>query len=161
MSLPVSGQPLQVFDPAPGGTLIQVASVNQSADITTTVLSPTYATLFSASFTTTLPSSDIGIRFYAAYFAQGGGAANIAGNFRFLRNGTPIPPSRGCTGNQVSSRIETVAFDRRIVGVAAGLQTITVEWTRFGGGLGASLAILAASLPDLFGAHMTIENWRP
>ena len=98
------------------------------------------------------------IRFYAALFHTGSFGANVAANFRFRRNGVLIPPSRGTTQNQITARIMCLSFERRITGVAAGLQTIDCEWTRFGGGGLTVLAISAAALPDLFGAGMTVEN---
>lgn len=141
------------------GRLIQARSDNVAANVTTTATAPVYATLFTVALTLTRVS-DLKISMYAAWLHNGGGIGNAAANFRFRRNGVLLPVSRGTTDNALANRITATPFERLIEDVPVGLQTIICEWSRFGAA-GATLRISAASLPDLQGAHMTVENWLP
>ncbi len=142
-----------------GGKLLDSEDANIAGDVSTTALFPAMAVLFTATLTSTLVSSLLHINFYASWFHTGAfPGTNAAAVFRFLLNGVVIPPSRACTENQVTSRIATNAYDRRLT-VAAGVQLVTCEWTRFGAPA-STLRINAGSSPDLFGASMTIQNWK-
>ena len=143
-----------------GGNLLATASSNTTANVTNAVGAPVYTLLHTAALTTTEPSTKLAIFFYASWFHTGAAAfANVAAAFRFSLNGVLIPASRGTTGNEVSSRIVSTHYVREVTGIAPGVQTVTCEWTKFGP-LAATLAISAASLPDLMGSAMVIQSIR-
>lgn len=137
------------------GKLVQTESTNLSADITTAVAVPVYATLLSGTMTTTEASSFLDILFYCS-FDFTGVVASRATSFRLRLDGVLITPSRAATDNSLNDAGQSVAINRR-VSVVAGLHTLLVEWSKFGTG---TLQCLPVTLPNEHGAHLKLEEQR-
>ena len=139
------------------GDLVQTESANLAVDVTTAVAVPAYSTLLTVTITTTLASADLDILFYCAYDFTGV-AGSRASSFRLRLDGVLIPPSRAADDNSLADEAQGVAINRRVLGVAAGLHTILVEWSKFGTG---TLQCLPVTRPDEQGAHLKVEEQRP
>lgn len=137
------------------GELIQVASTNLSADTTTAVAVPVYATLLTGTMTTVTPASFLDILVYAC-FDFTGVVGDRATSFRLRLNGVLIPASRAADDNAPNDRNMSIAINRRVA-IVAGLQTVLLEWSKFGTG---TLQCLPATRPDQHGAHMILEEHR-
>ena len=142
-----------------GGTVVQVVSANQSADISTTSVPPIYATLLTAPAVVLAAAGRLRIFFYASWSHNRVGF-NVAANFRFLDNAVLLPASRGTTGNELASRIVSSSFCR-VISVVAGVHVVRVDWAGFGLAAGAVIQIRPASLPDLEGAQLIVEELTP
>lgn len=143
--------------PAPAGT-VSTASFPLLVNASTTALAPTYATLLTGTLTSVLPSSFLSIGFTTAAFHLGAAGISIAMNFRVRIDGALLAAGGGTTGNALTSMIFSAAYSRRVP-VTEGIHTVAVEWTRFGGPL-QTMNILAAALPDLFHANLTLKEQR-
>lgn len=137
------------------GKLVQTESTNLSADITTAVAVPVYATLLSGAITTTEASSFLDLLFYCS-FDFTGVVGSRATNFRLRLDGVLIPPSRAATDSSLNDAGQSVAINRR-VSVVAGLHTVLVEWSKSGTG---TLQCLPATRPNEHGAHLQLEEQR-
>ena len=137
-------------------SVLRTESVNLAVNASTTALAPTFATLMTGSITTTEVSSYLAITWTGGIFHTGGFAGNAAFNVRFRVDGSLFTTGAGTAGNQLRNRIENLAYQRRTI-VSAGTHVVIVEWARFGGGLNA-IEIRAASLPQLFHAHLTLQE---
>ena len=143
------------------GTIVQVSEFNLAANITTTVLFPVYSTLMTVAMTTTLAASFLNIQQYNTVLFTGGAASNRVCNVRLRLNGALLPVSRANTQNaQTTSQIMSLGMIRRVP-VVAGLQTLIVEWTRFGGAVGNSMHCRPLLLPDLSGAYVQLQEHAP
>lgn len=126
--------------------------------MSTTAQPPVYATLMALGLTTTLAASWLFILFTGAPRHVGAVGINAAMSFRFLLNGVPFAVGAGNTPNQITFRIASVSYSRRIL-VAAGLQTVTVEWAYFGP-VGQTVVIDPVTNPDLTHAHLLLQEHR-
>jgi hypothetical protein len=143
------------------GVLQQVADFNLAADVITTALSPVYTTLLTGSITTTLAASFLQIQHYNTVIFLGGAASTRTCTIRLRLNGVLLPISRTSTQNaQTTSQIMNLNILRRVP-IVAGLQTVIVEWTRFGGGVGNTMNCRPATLPDLEGAFLQLQEHAP
>ena len=160
--LSVDGQPYEPMVTGTGGGLIlQVADFNLAVDVTTTALSPTYSTLLTGSITTTLANSFLQIQHYNTVIFTGGVNNNRVCNVRLRLNGLLLPISRAVTQNaQLLSQLMNISIIRRVP-IVAGLQTVIVEWTRFGGATGNSMHCRPVLLPELAGAFLQLQEHAP
>jgi hypothetical protein len=141
--------------PDPDAVAVSV-DFDMSIDFSTAVLMPAYVTVTTLVLTTLQPSSQLYFLWTSNWFHTGLTAGNIAVNFRFRLNGAILPG--GCTDNMVRSQIGGVARNDTIQ-VTAGVQSLVVEVTRFGGTpAGDLIEIRAALLPDLFHASLKMEE---
>ncbi len=138
------------------GELIGTVSTNLTVDISTTAVPPVYATMLTAVLTTERPSSYLDIRFAACIFHTGIAGVNGAPTFRLRLNGVLVPVSRSCTVNMVTSRYMPVVIERRVV-VAAGPQTVLVEWSKFGAPLN-TMRCNVVTNPDIAGAQLVLQE---
>ena len=143
--------------PAPAGT-VSTRSFPLLVDATTTAIFPVYATLLTGTLISVLPASILAMAFTTSVFQTGAPAVNIAFNFRFRVEGVLPTASAGTAENEDTGRICSCAYSRNVP-ITQGLHTVAVEWTHFGGPL-QTVGILAASLPDLFHANLTLEEQR-
>lgn len=142
---------------AVSGDLVQTQTANLAVDTTTAVEVPVYSTLLSVTITTTLATADLDILFYCS-FDFTGVLGSRATSFRLRLDGVLIPPSRAAVDNSLNDEAQGVAINRRVLGVAPGLHTVIVEWSKFGTG---TLQCLPATRPDEQGAHLKVEEQRP
>ncbi len=123
-------------------------------DFATTVTHPIYATLLTVVITTLRPSSYIAFDFTCACRHTGAFAGNVAPTVRFRLDGSLLPG--GATVNMVRNLIMPMARLGRVV-VSAGLHTMIVEISKFGG-VGNTLAISPVSLTNLDHASLTLRE---
>lgn len=143
--------------PAPANT-VQTRTFPLLVDASTTATPPVYATLLTGTLTSILPSSFLSVGFTTSVFHTGVGGVNVAFNFRFRIDGALLAAGTGTTGNELTARIVSLAYSRR-VSIIEGLHTVAVEWAKFGP-VTQTMSILAASLPDLFHANLTLQEQR-
>lgn len=139
-----------------GGAVISSTSVNLAADTSTVATAPVYATLMTLGLVTVQPASELFVLFTCGIRQTGILGVTLAANFRFRLNGILIAPGGGNTVGLVTNAIDSLSYSRR-VSVAAGLQTVDVEWAKFGG-VGQTLRIDPVSLPDLNHAHLLLQE---
>ncbi len=144
--------------PAPAGT-VSTESFPLLVDASTTAIAPVYAVLLTGTLTTVLPSSFLSVFFTNSVFHLGAPAVDIAFNFRFRIDGALPTAGGGTTENEDTAEIASMCYSGRFP-VAEGVHSVAVEWAHFGGPL-QTMHILAASLPDLFHANLTLEEQRP
>lgn len=144
--------------PAPAGT-VSTRSFPLLVNATTTAIFPVYATLMIGTLTSVLPASILALAFTTSVFQTGVPAINVAFNFRFRIDGALPAAGAGTTENEDTGRLCSCAYSRSVP-INRGLHSVAVEWSHFGGPA-QTLGILAASLPDLFHANLTLEEQRP
>ena len=144
----------------PGGALLQVGSDNFAGLTTTTAIDPVY-TAFPLSVALTTGASKLHIYAYVAWNLTGTPVGTVrAANFRFLLNGTPLGASRATSWATAQGQIATNSFTR-VVDVAAGLQTVTMEWAKQAGSGTLQVNTTAGILPDVFGAQLVVQEVAP
>ena len=142
---------------APANT-VQTEVFPLLVNASTTATPPVYATLLTGTLTSLLTSSFLSIGFTNSVFHTGVGGINVAFSFRFRIDGGLLAASGGTTGNELTGRIVSLAYSRRVP-VTRGLHTVAVEWAKFGP-LTQTMSIFAAALPDLFHANLTLQEQR-
>ena len=142
------------------GGLASSADLDLLVDAATTLTPPLYATLMTLPHRTIEPASRLRVNFSATTMSTGVGGINSAINFRFLLNGVllSVAGGGGTTMNAVTNQIQAVSFGAARA-VTAGIQTLVVEWAKFGPGTQTAI-INAATLPDLFHASLHLREYR-
>jgi hypothetical protein len=144
-----------------GGKLLQTDTDTLTANTSTGATVPVYTTFpLSVSLTTTLASSLLYIYAYVSWNFGGGapvGSLRTA-NFRFRRNAVLIPASRATSQVTVRGQLCANSFSRLLL-VTAGLHTIDFQWAKqLGSG---TLSCSPATLPDIFGANLKVQEFAP
>ncbi len=138
------------------GELIGTRSTNLTVDISTTAVPPVYATMLTAVITTVRPSSYLDIRFAACILHTGVAGVNAAPTFRARLNRVLVPVSRATTVNTVASRYMPVVLERRVI-VSAGVQTVIIEWAKFGAPFN-TMRCQVVTFPDIAGAQLVLQE---
>jgi hypothetical protein len=139
-----------------GSGVIQSASSRLVADLAVNSPAPAYATFPLSAALTTRGGTNLLIDFSAAVAHSGAFAGNVAINFRFLINAVLIPIGAGTFNNAVVSTIRPYVYSYRAP-VAAGLQTVTCQWSGYG--LGANLMIISpVTSPSFYYAQLIIRE---
>jgi hypothetical protein len=125
-----------------------------TVDFTTLATFPVYVALLTTTLTTILASSYLAFDFTCALRHVGPFAGNVAPTARFRLDGVLL--QGGCTVNMLRSLIMPMARQGRQV-VAAGVHTMIVEVSKFGGGANV-LAISPVLLANLDHASLTLRE---
>ena len=148
------GASLNFLESRPTGGVIQTRSAELTANFLTAVTVPTYVTLLTVPMTTLLASSYLDIRFSCGVRHIGASLLTVAITARLRVNGVLL--TGGITMNTPRNQIQPMPVEKRLV-VAAGLQTVVVEISKFAGA-GQTIVIDVVTLPDLNGATLVVQE---